>query len=113
MNAFDFSKAVVSWSPVESECAEHGRFTAFLQADGSTICPKCHDAKRKSLKRVGRMMSPHSALIGLLCLPSVAFFLLWRFEKGRGDELLRALWAEIDRHQMARLRARSATREVV
>ncbi|WP_417070799.1 ATP-binding protein [Niveibacterium terrae] len=46
MSAFDFSKAVGSWKPVESECSEHGRFTAFSLPDGSIICPKCHDAKR-------------------------------------------------------------------
>ena len=48
------------------------------------------------------------AELGLLCLPSAAFFLLWRFEKGRGDELLRLLVEDLDRRKMERLRAREA-----
>lgn len=53
-------------------------------------------------------MSEQFAVLGLLCLPTVAFFLLWRFEKGRGDELFRLLMEELDRRQMERLRAREA-----
>ena len=54
------------------------------------------------------MMPDQSAVMGILYLAAVAFFALWRCEKARGDELLRALWETIDRHQMARLRAREA-----
>ena len=53
-------------------------------------------------------MAEQFAVLGLMCLPSAAFFLLWRFEKGRGDELFRLLMEEIDRRQMERLRARKA-----
>lgn len=53
-------------------------------------------------------MSEQFAVLGLMTLPAAAFYLLWRFEKGRGDELFRLLMEEIDRRQTERLRARKA-----
>ena len=66
-------------------------------------------------------MTDQSAVIAVLYLAAVLFFALWRNERGRSRALLRLFdvplgdaWAEIDRHQMARLRAREdAEREDV
>lgn len=53
-------------------------------------------------------MADQSVAMAVLYLAAVAFFALWRFERARSNELSRFLWEEIDRHQMARLRAREA-----
>ena len=66
-------------------------------------------------------MSDQPSVMAVLYLAAVLFFALWRNERGRSRALLRLFdvplgdaWAEIDRHQMARLRVREdAEREDV
>ena len=59
-------------------------------------------------------MTDQSAVMAVLYLAAVLFFALWRNERARANTLYRFLWVEIDRHQMARLRAREdAEREDV
>lgn len=53
-------------------------------------------------------MPDQSVVTGVLYLAAVAFFALWRYERARANTLSLFLWDEIDRHQMARLRAREA-----
>ena len=58
-------------------------------------------------------MPDQSVVMAVLYLAAVLFFALWLNERGKRNVLLRLFdvplggaWAEIDRHQMARLRAR-------
>ena len=63
-------------------------------------------------------MTDQSVVMAVLYLSAVLFFALWRYERARANTLSLFLWDEIDRHQMARLRAREdeeldAIREIV